>query len=222
MRGLGHRIHAPPFRTTDHAWRGLPRPCSDPMSSATPPRLVTTDMALRLPAVKSGWLMADGGPWPASEVFLALLDAASWRRGETIVPLGSQAQRADSDTQQPSMAGLAIIFVDRGAPARNASRRIMSGRPPTPLGGSIVAVVGSRRLRSTQPDNDRDRSDIDPQQVEFTRHLAQLLPPAGKVLRDVDGHRCAAGHPARAVEEGLRLHPFQARPGGIALRTSFP
>src|SRR4051794_11761189 len=52
-----------------------------------------------------------------------------------------------------------------------------------------VFAVPARRPRRAAPSNDdRDGVDIDLEQIEVARHLAQFLTLAGDLLRDIDRH----------------------------------
>ena len=62
----------------------------------------------------------------------------------------------------------------------------------------VFALRVRRRRCAAESNDDRDDVDIDLEQIEIARHLAQFLTLAGNVLRDVDGH-VALGDPARTA-----------------------
>src|SRR5437879_575887 len=68
----------------------------------------------------------------------------------------------------------------------------------------VFALYARRRRCAAKSNHDRDDVDIDLEQIEVARHLAQFLTLAGNLLRDVDSH-VALGDPARAADEHFGL-----------------
>src|ERR1700731_4355067 len=87
---------------------------------------------------------------------------------------------------------------------------------------AVARIFNMRTCRRypAQPDHHGDDIDIDLEEVEIARHLAQLLALAGKFLRDIDRH-LAFGHPARAADELLCSQPFQSCTLGVTRELVF-
>src|SRR5262249_39857013 len=84
----------------------------------------------------------------------------------------------------------------------------------------VLDVHRTRRGRAAQANNHGEDIDIDLEQIEIARHLAQLLALAAELLGSVD-RGLALGDAARCLDERPRLHPLEARPLCVARELLF-